>query len=149
MRLIMKENPNKQEPEVTIEYKELSANVKRVSNYVRSVDKIISCKKENEEYSVPVNEIYYMESVDKKGFIYTGTDVYQTSHRLLELEKMLSGAGFVRVSRTVIINVDKLKGIKNLPNSKLEAILINDERICVNRNYLNDIRDVLLRRNSL
>ena len=149
MRLIMKENPNKQEPEVTIEYKELSANVKRVSNYVRSVDKIISCKKENEEYSVPINEIYYMESVDKKGFIYTGTDVYQTSHRLLELEKMLSGAGFVRVSRSVIINVDKLKGIKNLPNSKLEAILINDERICVNRNYLNDIRDVLLRRNSL
>lgn len=149
MRLIMKENPNKQEPEVTIEYKELSANVKRVSNYVRSVDKVISCKKENEEYSVSVNEIYYMESVDKKGFIYTGTDVYQTSHRLLELEKMLSGAGFVRVSRSVIINVDKLKGIKNLPNSKLEAILINDERICVNRNYLNDIRDVLLRRNSL
>ncbi len=149
MRLIMKENPNKQEPEVTIEYKELSANVKRVSNYVRSVDKVISCKKENEEYSVPINEIYYMESVDKKGFIYTGTDVYQTSHRLLELEKMLSGAGFVRVSRSVIINVDKLKGIKNLPNSKLEAILINDERICVNRNYLNDIRDVLLRRNSL
>ena len=91
MRLIMKENPNKQEPEVTIEYKELSANVKRVSNYVRSVDKVISCKKENEEYSVPINEIYYMESVDKKGFIYTGTDVYQTSHRLLELEKMLSG----------------------------------------------------------
>ncbi len=149
MRLIMKENPNKQEPEVTIEYKELSANIKRVSNYVRSVDKVISCKKENEEYTVPVNEIYYMESVDKKGFIYTGTDVYQTSHRLLELEKMLSGAGFVRVSRSVIINVDKLKGIKNLPNSKLEAILINDERICVNRNYLNDIRDVLLRRNSL
>ena len=149
MRLIMKENPNKQEPEVTIEYKELSANVKRVSNYVRSVDKIFSCKKENEEYSVPINEIYYMESVDKKGFIYTGTDVYQTSHRLLELEKLLSGAGFVRVSRSVIINVDKLKGIKNLPNSKLEAILINDERICVNRNYLNDIRDVLLRRNSL
>jgi DNA-binding LytR/AlgR family response regulator len=145
----MKENPNKQEPEVTIEYKELSANIKRVSNYVRSVDKVISCKKENEEYTVPVNEIYYMESVDKKGFIYTGTDVYQTSHRLLELEKMLSGAGFVRVSRSVIINVDKLKGIKNLPNSKLEAILINDERICVNRNYLNDIRDVLLRRNSL
>ena len=33
--------------------------------------------------------------------------------------------------------------------SKLEAILINDERICVNRNYLNDIRDVLIRRNRL
>ena len=149
MQLIMKENPNMGEPEVTIEYKELSGNVKRVSDYVRSVDKVITCKKENEEYSVPVNDIYYMESVDKKGFIYTKSEVYQTSHRLLELEKMLSGAGFVRVSRSVIINVEKLKGIKNLPNSKLEAILINDERICVNRNYLNDIRDVLLRRNSL
>ena len=104
-----------------------------------------ACRKENEEYSVPLNDIYYLESVDKKAFIYTKSDVYQTSHRLTELEKMIHGAGFVRVSRSVIINVEKLKGIKNLPNSKLEAILINDERICVNRNYLNDIRDILLR----
>ena len=149
MRLIMKENPNMGEPEVTIEYKELSGNVKRVSNYVKSVDSNIPCKKENEEYSVPVNEIYYLESVDKKAFIYTESEVFQASRRLLELEKELKGSGFVRVSRSAIINVEKLKGIKNLPNSKLEAILINDERICVNRNYLNDIRDVLLRRNSL
>ena len=149
MRLIMKENPNMREPEVTIEYKELTSDVKKVSDYVRTVDKIITCKKENEEYSVPINEIYYLESVDKKGFIYTESEVYRTVQRLVELEKMLSGASFVRVSRSVVINVDKLKGIKNLPNSKLEAILVNDERVCVNRNYLNDIRDVLLRRNSL
>ncbi len=149
MRLIMKENRELTEPEVTIEYNELSGSVKRVSDYVKSVDANITCKKENEEYSVPACEIYYMESVDKKGFIYTKSDVYQTAHRLVELEKRLSGAGFVRVSRSAVINVEKLKGIKNLPNSKLEAILINDERICVNRNYLNDIRDVLIRRNRL
>ena len=149
MRLIMKENPNMGDAEVTIEYKELSGSVKRVSNFVRSIDHNIPCRKENEEYSVPLNDIFYLESVDKKAFIYTKSDVYQSSNRLTELEKMTVGAGFVRVSRSVIINVEKLKGIKNLPNSKLEAILINDERICVNRNYLNDIRDILLRRNSL
>ncbi|MBP5553720.1 MAG: LytTR family transcriptional regulator DNA-binding domain-containing protein [Lachnospiraceae bacterium] len=137
------------EPEVTIEYKVMSGNVKRVSDFVKSVDKVITCRKDDEEYSVPLNEIYYMESVDKKGFIYTKSEVYQSTHRLLELEKMLPSSGFVRVSRSAIINVEMLKGIKNLPNSKLEAILINDERICVNRNYLNGIRDVLLRRNSL
>lgn len=145
----MKENPNMGEPEVTIEYKVMSGNVKRVSDFVKSVDKVITCRKDDEEYSVPLNEIYYMESVDKKGFIYTKSEVYQSTHRLLELEKMLPSSGFVRVSRSAIINVEMLKGIKNLPNSKLEAILINDERICVNRNYLNGIRDVLLRRNSL
>ncbi len=149
MHLIMKENPELQNPEVTIEYKELSPDVRKVSDFVKSVDKVITCKKENEEYSVPINDIYYLESVDKKGFVYTGSEVYQTAHRLVELEKILSGAGFVRVSRSVIVNVEKLKGIKNLPNSKLEAILVNEERICVNRNYLNDIRDVLLRRTAL
>ena len=145
----MKENPGLREPEVTIEYKELTSDVKKVSSYVRTVDKIITCKKENEEYSVPINDIYYLESVDKKGFVYTKDEVYRAEQRLVELEKKLTGTGFVRVSRSAIINVDKLKGIKNLPNSKLEAILINEERICVNRNYLGDIRDVLLRRNSL
>lgn len=148
MRLIMKERQDLKNPEVTIEYRELTENVKRVSDFVRSVDQTISCKKDDEEYSLSVSDIYYVESVDKKAFIYGESEVYQTGLRLIELEEILSHAGFVRVSKSAILNVEKLRGVKNLANSKLEALLVNDERICVSRKYLKDIREVLMRRNG-
>ena len=148
MRLIMKERQDLEHPEVTIEYRDLTENVKRVSDFVRSVDQSIICRKNDEDFSIPASDIFYVESVDKKAFVYGESEVYQTGMRLIELEEVLSHAGFVRVSKSAILNVEKLKGVKNLANSKLEALLTNDERICVSRKYLKDIREVLMRRNG-
>lgn len=148
MRLILRKRQDLEHPEVIIEYRELTDGVKRVSAFVRSVDQSISCKREDEEFSIPLSDVFYIESVDKKTFVYGETEVYQTGLRLAELEKMLSHAGFVRVSKSVILNIEKLQGVKNLANSRLEAFLSNNERICVSRKYLKEIRAVLLRRNA-
>lgn len=148
MRLILRERQDLEYPEVIIEYRELTDGVKRVSAFVRSVDQSISCKREGEEFSIPLSDVFYIESVDKKTFVYGEAEVYQTGLRLAELEKMLSHAGFVRVSKSVILNIEKLQGVKNLANSRLEAFLSNNERICVSRKYLKEIRAVLLRRNA-
>ena len=148
MRLILRERQDLEHPEVIIEYRELTDGVRRVSAFVRSVDQSISCKREGKEFSIPLSDVFYIESVDKKTFVYGETEVYQTRLRLAELEKMLSHAGFVRVSKSVILNIEKLRGVKNLANSRLEAFLSNNERICVSRKYLKEIRAVLLRRNA-
>lgn len=143
MRLIMNERQDIAEPEVTIAYREMTPSIKRVSEFVCSVDATILCKKENEEYAISLCDIYYAESVDKKTFIYCEKDVYQSSFRIYELEKMLTSAGFVRVSKSTILNIEMLVGVKTLANSKLEAILSNDERVCVTRKYLRNIKETL------
>jgi len=148
MRLIMCERQDLEHPEVTIAYSEMTASVKRVSDFVRSVDQTILCRKENEEYAIPVNDIYYVESVDKKTFVYCEKDVFQSNYKLYELENMLPHVGFVRVSKSTILNIEMLKGVKTLVNSRLEALLANGERVCVTRKYLKDIREALLRRNG-
>lgn len=148
MRLIMREQQDLTEPEVTIAYREMSQGVKRVADYVRYADQMILCKKENEERSIFVNEIFYIESVDKKVFVYCEKEIFRCNHKLYELEEMLSDAGFVRVSKSVILNVEKMSGIKTLVNSKLEAKLSNGESICVTRKYLIAIKSELRRRNK-
>lgn len=148
MRLILNERPEMEKPEVTIAYSEMTASVKRVADFVRSVEQTVLCKKEEEECSVPVGDILYIESVDKKTFVYCEKDVYMCNLRLYEIEKMVEQAGFVRVSKSTILNIERLKGVKTLVNSRLEAILSNGERICVTRKYLKDIREALIRRNS-
>lgn len=146
MRLIICEGQDLEEPEVTIAYREMTASVKRVSDFVRAVDQTILCKKDDENYSISVGDIYYIESVDKKVFVYCEEDVFQSNLKLYELEAMLSHVGFVRISKSMILNIEKLKGVKTLVNSRLEAILTNGESICVTRKYLKDIREALLRR---
>ena len=54
-----------------------------------------------------------------------------------------SGSG-----KSTILNIEWLKGVKTLVNSRLEAILSNGERVCVTRKYLKYIREALIRRNS-
>ena len=148
MRLILNERPEMEKPEVTIAYSEMTASVKRVADFVRSVEQTVLCKKDEEECSVPVGDIYYIESVDKKTFVYCEKEVYMCSLRLYEIEKMVEKVGFVRVSKSTILNIEWLKGVKTLVNSRLEAILSNGERVCVTRKYLKDIREALIRRNS-
>lgn len=148
MRLIMNERQDIEHPEVTIAYREMSASVKRVSDFVRSVDQTIICRKDNEEYAIPMTDIYYVESVDKKAFVYCEKDVFQSNLKLYELENMLVHAGFVRVSKSIVLNIETLKGVKTLANSRLEAILSSGEKVYVTRKYLKDIREALLRRNG-
>lgn len=147
MRLIMSERQDLEQPEVTIAYCEMTESVKRVSDFVRYVDQTILGRKDNEEYAIPVSDIYYVESVDKKTFVYCETEVFQSNSKLYELENSLPRENFVRVSKSTILNVEKLKGIKTLVNSKLEAMLLNGERVCVTRKYLKVIKESLLRRN--
>ena len=148
MRLIMCERQDLEIPEVTIAYREMTSSVQRVSEYVQNVERTILCKKENEEHSILINDIFYFESVDKKVFVYCEKEVYRSNYKLYEVEEMLSRAGFVRVSKSVLLNVEKLTGIKTLVNSKLEAKLSNGESVCVTRKYLKDIKNELLRRNK-
>ena len=147
MRLIIRERQDLKEPEVMISYREMTASVKRVSDFVCAVNQTVLCKKNDENYSILACDIYYIESVDKKVFVYCEKDVFQSSFKLYELETMLAHTGFVRVSKSMILNIEKLKGLKTLVNSRLEAILLNGESICVSRKYLKDIREALLGRN--
>ena len=146
MRLWMKEQQDLDKPEVTIAYSKMTSTIRRVADFVRIVDQTVLCKKECEEYVIAAADIFYVESVDKRTFVYCEEEVYECALRLYELETLLMGGGFVRVSKSILLNIDKLNGVKTLANSRLEATLTNGECICVTRKYLKDMKQALLGR---
>ena len=60
---------------------------------------------------------------------------------LYELEKKLSRFSYVRVSKSVVINISKIKSIRPQLNGRFEALLENGEKVIVSRHYVNDLRD--------
>lgn len=139
MKLIFKENPDK-ELTVTIEYPKQSSQLTRIVQKLKSEDKALVGSENGREYKVFMPDIFYIESVDKRTFIYTRDMVFRSEKRLYQLENELKEYDFVKVSRNCLVNINELIHIKALANSRLEAELSNREKIIVSRTYIPEIK---------
>lgn len=129
--------------EVTVRYPHEDKRVHQILSFLHSVDMQIPCENDGVERMVSAAEIYYIESVDKRTFIYLKKAVYRTDYRLYQLMEDLRDYGFVQISKSCILNINVLDCIKPLLNSRMEATLKNGEKVYINRNYLRDVKRAL------
>lgn len=140
MIIKLEQNEIQEEIEVRVCYKETTKELIALKEMLNMFDSKVKCKNQNQAFWLKASEIFYIESVDKRTFIYDEHNVYESFERLYQLEKELPKKAFVRVSKACIVNIGKLKSIRTLVNSRLEATLINEEKITVTRKYIADIR---------
>ena len=94
-------------------------------------------------YGVAVSDIYYIESVDNKSFFYTKNKVYESKQKLYELEELLGEKHFLRVSKSVLLNLMKVSAIKPALNSKFTAVLFSGEQVVISRKYVPALKKAL------
>lgn len=129
--------------EIVIKYAKMNRDVKHLISLIQSVNTRIKCNWDDNEKLINASDIYYIESVDKKTFIYCEKEVYRTDFRLYKLLEMLYELGFVQISKSCILNINVLDSMKTLINSRMVATLQNGERLYINRRYLNGIKQKL------
>lgn len=129
--------------EVSVRYAEKDNKVQRIIAFLQSVEMQIKCNIDNTERMINVAEIYYIESVEKKTFVYLEKSVYHTEYRLYQLIEDLKHYGFVQISKSCILNINVMDSIKPLLNSRMEATLKNGEKVLVNRKYLGEMKKAL------
>lgn len=96
--------------------------------------------KDGQMHRLSLQDVYYIDCVDEKTFFYLEQEIYESSHKLYEWEKRLTGTAFVRISKSVILNTDKLKSVRPLLGGKMEATMTNGEKQVVNRHYISAFR---------
>ena len=139
----LEENKAQKEIEVLIKYASMNETVQKLKTLITSVDKTIKCSSDNSIVWVNASDIYYIEVVDGRTFIYCESTVYESNLRLYQLSEELTDLGFVQVSKSCILNIHVLDCIRPLINSRLEATLCNGERIYVTRKYVPAIHNKL------
>lgn len=119
------------------------------TEYIQAAIDILECgtssiivSKENKKYLCKIEDIYYAESVDKKTFIYTKDECYQIKKRLYELEEELN-ASFFRCSKSMIVNIRKIRYVKSELNGRMNAQLLNGETIVISRSYVGELKKKL------
>ncbi len=127
---------------VTIEYPEYNESVTSLVRKISSMDIGFTASADGSRIRVSLSDVYYIENVERKLFIYTTEEVYRLDLSMSEVEAMTADTDLVRISRTCLMNTDHLKEIRQVKNSRLEAVLDNGERLIVSRKYLKDIKRV-------
>ena len=131
---------------VVIEYPEWSESVESLYKKIGRMDLSFTGKCDDRSVNIGISDIYYIENVERKLFLYTRDEVYRFDGTMADIENNMYDTGIVRISRTCIMNTDRLKEIRQIKNSHLEAVLDNDEKLIVSRKYLADIKKIFKRK---
>ena len=134
----------KSEPEeLEIRCHEETEEVKDIVMFAKSRQGKLTGIFEGQQYEIPVADVFYVEAVDNAVFIYGKENVYESKQKLYELEGVLREKYFLRVSKSLILNLMKIKAIKPALNGRYTAILENGEDIIISRKYVTDLKCAL------
>lgn len=97
-------------------------------------------KKNNLMHKIKVENIFYFEALDKKVYAITKNGEYEVSQRLFELEEMYVGRRFMRISKSIVINMDKIASVKMEEDRSCKVFFTSQTSVRVSRNYIKDFR---------
>ncbi len=144
LNILLKENKG-QPLTVTVEYPRYDGFVEHLVRGIRNLDgAVFGFEAESgARRKISIADILYIESVEKRTFIYTDGAVFGADCRLYEIETRLARRGIIRISKSCLMNIAVLESVRRIANSRLEAVLKNGMRLIVSRTYLKSIRDYL------
>ena len=134
-----------------IHFTEMRPMIRQLIDTVKSERPVISGRPadedldDGEEIILDPKEIYYFDHVERKLYAYTESGVYRLMTTLSSVEEQLSNYGFVRVSKSNLVNIYKIKQLKPDINMKVYLSFDNGERICINRSYKKSFTEYLNR----
>ena len=130
---------SKDEEEAIIKACEVTDEISGAIELLEGDSKGFAVSKEGKVYIIKASAVYYIESVDKKTFVYTKQGCYDCKYRLYELEIMLGGY-FQRCSKSMIINLKKIRNVKSEISGRIDATLLNDEVVVISRGYVKEVK---------
>lgn len=135
-------DPDKSE-EIVIRCHALTDEVTALINKLKRSESVLLGSKDGETYRIAVKDIYYIESVDNKTFLCCQKDVYESRQKLYELEEMTKGTKLLRCSKSMILNLGKIRSVAASVNGRFEAKLLNGEVVIISRQYVPALKEKL------
>lgn len=128
---------------ISVTCRQLTPNVEKLLATLRMMDHQLTARKDDEIYFLDLARVIYIESVDRKCYIYTAGEVYESDFKLYELEQQLEEYGFFRASKSLLLRLQSIQSLKADINRKIRATMSNGEQIIVSRQYADELKTKL------
>ena len=119
-----------QETEINIYCREMTSDIEKAVAILRMMDRKLTGIYEGEIYLLDPDKVLYIDTADKKTFIYTENKVYDTSLRL----------GFFRGGKSCIINLRHIESLRTDLERRIRVTMDNGEKLLVSRQYAEELK---------
>ena len=143
MKLEMRKIPESEPEMMEIRYHWVTDEILEIVSFVKSRQGQLSATRDGKRFEVPVVDLFYAESVDDRVFLYTASDSYEIRMKLYELEDLLKNRSFLRISKSMLVNLMKISSVRPALNGRFSAGLKNGEEIIISRKYVPALKQVL------
>lgn len=140
MKIMIHVDESTKETEIAISCSQLTPEIEKIISMLRVLEMKLTGILNGEIYLIDAKHVLYLETVDKKTFIYTTDTVYESGLKLYELEMQLQDAGFVRIGKSCIVHVKQILSLKAELNRRIRLTLSNGEQIVVSRQYADALK---------
>lgn len=140
MKISIQIEPMQKDTEIAITCNQLTPEIEKMIATLRILNQQMLVTKGDEVILLDVTKIIYVEAVERKTFVYTKENYYESKLKLYEMEERLMECGFFRVSKSCLVQIRNIKSLKNDINRKLRLTLESGEQIMVSRQYADDIK---------
>lgn len=144
MKITIEKPPEGGEEEIIIRCSDPDSKILALINSFKpggeASDKLAAFSRDKGIRLLSPEDIYYFESVDDKVFAYCETDVFELKMKLYELEERLTSKGFIRISKSMILNLAKAVRFNPYVGGRFEAILSNGEKVLISRQYVQELK---------
>ena len=131
---------NDGEDELILRYRNVTEEVEQALRFMSRPQQKLFGTKDGQKIVIDFPSILYAESVDGRSFVYTDNDVLGVEYTLTQLEQILNSVNFFRCSKSMIINIDKVRQLKSLASNRIDATMCSGEHIIITRTYASAFR---------
>lgn len=135
MKLIKTKEDGLLENFLELHYDEIDEETVAVLDRLRSTIRYIEGTSDGRKVTLPLTDIFYFETVDRKNFAYTTDSCFEVKEALRDIIEEYQSAGFVRISKTTVVNIYKVKKLQGDLNMRVILFMKNDEQLVMNRSY--------------
>ena len=143
MKLEMRKIPESEPEMMEIRYHWVTDEIREIVSFVKSRQGQLSATRDGKRFEEAVVDLFYAVSVDDRVFLYTASDSYEIRMKLYELEDLLKNRSFLRISKSMLVNLMKISSVRPALNGRFSAILKNGEEIIISRKYVPALKQVL------
>lgn len=143
MKLIKTKEKDLKENYLELHYDNVDEETTAVLERLRDTLRYIEGTYEDKKVTIALTDIFYIETVDRKTFAYTKDMCVEIKEALRDILEEYSKIGFVRISKSAIVNIYKIKKLQGDINMRVIIFLKNDEKLVMNRSYKNEFYERL------
>ena len=140
MKIHLTINSELEETEIHIHAKEYTEQIERLMKQLQaSQTTMLDGYFQQEIHMLKISDIYSIYAEGAKVFLQTEEQEFETKRKLYELEAQLA-KDFARVSKSTLVNINKIASIQMSKIGTTELILENDVSVHVSRKYLKELK---------